>query len=84
MLANELAQKGVRVVALEAGGRYLPEDYVNDEWEELWPVGLARSAHHIGRLACGPDFSGLARLDRQGGGRDHDPLGRGEPAVSGP
>ncbi len=25
-LANELAQKGVSVVALEAGGRYLPED----------------------------------------------------------
>jgi choline dehydrogenase-like flavoprotein len=33
VLANELAQKGVKVVALEAGGRYLPEDYVNDEWE---------------------------------------------------
>jgi choline dehydrogenase-like flavoprotein len=25
-LANELAQKGIDVVALEAGGRYLPED----------------------------------------------------------
>lgn len=24
VLANELAQKGIRVVALEAGGRYLP------------------------------------------------------------
>jgi choline dehydrogenase-like flavoprotein len=32
VVANELAQKGVSVVALEAGGRYLPEDYVNDEW----------------------------------------------------
>lgn len=31
VLANELAQKGVKVVALEAGGRYLPEDYINDE-----------------------------------------------------
>jgi len=31
-LANELAQKGVNVVALEAGGRYLPDDYLNDEW----------------------------------------------------
>ena len=28
VLSNELAQKGVKVVALEAGGRYLPEDYV--------------------------------------------------------
>jgi choline dehydrogenase-like flavoprotein len=34
-LANELAQKGIDVVALEAGGRYLPEDYVNDEWESF-------------------------------------------------
>jgi choline dehydrogenase-like flavoprotein len=35
VLANELAQKGVPVVALEAGGRYLPEDYVNDEWDSF-------------------------------------------------
>ena len=33
VLANELAQRGVSVVALEAGGRYLPEDYLNDEWD---------------------------------------------------
>ena len=32
VLANELAQKGVKVVSIEAGGRYLPEDYLNDEW----------------------------------------------------
>ena len=31
VLANELAQKGVSVVALEAGGRHLPEDFINDE-----------------------------------------------------
>ncbi len=35
VLANELAQRGISVVALEAGGRYLPEDYVNDEWESF-------------------------------------------------
>ncbi len=35
VLANELAQKGVSVVALEAGGRYLPEDYINDEWDSF-------------------------------------------------
>ncbi|MER2508969.1 GMC family oxidoreductase [Amaricoccus sp.] len=32
VLANELAQKGIKVVSIEAGGRYLPEDYLNDEW----------------------------------------------------
>ena len=31
-LANELAQKGINVVALEAGGRHMPQDYQNDEW----------------------------------------------------
>ncbi|MBC8037553.1 MAG: FAD-dependent oxidoreductase, partial [Rhizobiales bacterium] len=31
-LANELAQKGVKVVCLEAGGRHETEDFQNDEW----------------------------------------------------
>ncbi|MEL0224586.1 MAG: GMC family oxidoreductase, partial [Gammaproteobacteria bacterium] len=31
-LSNELAQKGINVVCLEAGGRHLPQDYQNDEW----------------------------------------------------
>src|ERR1700691_4422864 len=31
-LGNELAQQGVKVVMLEAGGRYAIEDFVNDEW----------------------------------------------------
>lgn len=34
-LANELAQKGVQVVALEAGKRLLPNDYINDEWDSF-------------------------------------------------
>ena len=36
VLASELAQKGVKVVALEAGGRHGPEDFVNDEWSFHW------------------------------------------------
>ena len=31
-LGNELAQKGIDVVILEAGGRHEYEDFVNDEW----------------------------------------------------
>jgi choline dehydrogenase-like flavoprotein len=31
-LANQLAQKGVDVVCLEAGHRWEPEDHVDDEW----------------------------------------------------
>ena len=32
-LSNELAQKGVKVVLLEAGPRTEIEDFVNNEWE---------------------------------------------------
>src|SRR5919206_57104 len=31
-LANELCQKGVNVVLLEAGKHHQPEDFINDEW----------------------------------------------------
>ena len=31
-LSNELAQKGINVVCLEAGKRYTTDDFVNDEW----------------------------------------------------
>ncbi len=31
-LGNELAQKGVKVVVLEAGKRYDFPDFINDEW----------------------------------------------------
>ena len=29
-LSNELAQKGVKVVCLEAGKNYSPDDFIND------------------------------------------------------
>ena len=38
VLANELAQKGVKVVALEAGGRHGPDDFVNDEWASFGQI----------------------------------------------
>jgi choline dehydrogenase-like flavoprotein len=31
-LANELCQKGVKVVMLEAGKRESPATFINDEW----------------------------------------------------
>ena len=31
-LGNELAQKGIDVVILEAGSRYEIPDFINDEW----------------------------------------------------
>ena len=59
VLANELAQKGVSVVALEAGGRYLPEDYVNDEWESFGQLAWTDARTTSGDWRVARDFSGL-------------------------
>ena len=59
VLANELAQQGVSVVALEAGGRYLPEDYVNDEWESFGQLAWTDPRTTSGDWRVAKDFSGL-------------------------
>ncbi|NHF73781.1 GMC family oxidoreductase [Paracoccus xiamenensis] len=59
VLANELAQKGVKVVALEAGGRYLPEDYVNDEWDSFGQLAWTDPRTTSGDWRVAKDFSGL-------------------------
>ncbi|MGB7334507.1 MAG: GMC family oxidoreductase [Salaquimonas sp.] len=59
VLANELAQKGVSVVALEAGGRYLPEDYVNEEWESFGQLAWVDPRTTSGDWRVARDFSGL-------------------------
>ncbi|HLQ18697.1 MAG TPA: GMC family oxidoreductase, partial [Tabrizicola sp.] len=59
VLANELAQKGVKVVALEAGGRYLPEDYINDEWESFGQLAWLDARTTSGSWRVAKDFAGL-------------------------
>ena len=59
VLANELAQKGVSVVALEAGGRYLPDDYINDEWESFGQLAWTDPRTTSGDWRVAKDFSGL-------------------------
>jgi len=59
VLSNELAQKGVKVVALEAGGRYLPDDYVNDEWESFGQLAWVDPRTTSGDWRVSKDFSGL-------------------------
>ena len=59
VLANELAQKGISVVALEAGGRYLPQDYVNDEWESFGQLAWLDPRTTSGDWQVAKDFSGL-------------------------
>ncbi|TNF18318.1 MAG: GMC family oxidoreductase [Rhodobacteraceae bacterium] len=59
VLANELAQKGISVVALEAGGRYLPEDYINDEWDSFGQLAWTDARSTSGDWRVARDFSGL-------------------------
>lgn len=59
VLSNELAQKGVKVVALEAGGRYLPDDYINDEWESFGQLAWTDARTTSGDWRVAKDFSGL-------------------------
>ncbi|MBL3584230.1 GMC family oxidoreductase [Rhodovulum sulfidophilum] len=59
VLANELAQKGIKVVALEAGGRYLPEDYINDEWESFGQLAWTDPRSTSGDWRGARDFPAL-------------------------
>jgi choline dehydrogenase-like flavoprotein len=59
VLANELARKGVSVVALEAGGRYEPQDFVNDEWESFGQLAWVDPRTTSGDWRVAKDFSGL-------------------------
>ncbi len=58
-LANELAQRGVKVVALEAGGRHLPTDYVNDEWDAFVQLSWLDARTTSGSWRVARDFAGL-------------------------
>jgi choline dehydrogenase-like flavoprotein len=59
VLANELAQKGVKVVSLEAGGRYLPEDFINDEWDSFGQLAWTDARTTSGDWRVAKNFPGL-------------------------
>lgn len=58
-LANELAQKGVSVVALEAGARHLPADYINDEWASFGQLAWTDMRTTSGSWRVAKDFANL-------------------------
>lgn len=58
-LANELAQKGIDVVALEAGGRHLPPDYINDEWASFSQLAWTDMRTTSGSWRVARDFANL-------------------------
>ncbi|MEY9426089.1 choline dehydrogenase-like flavoprotein [Bradyrhizobium ottawaense] len=58
-LGNELAQKGVKVVILEAGPRIENHDFVNDEWESFSQLAWTDARTTSGTWRVAKDFSGL-------------------------
>ncbi|HET9580040.1 MAG TPA: GMC family oxidoreductase [Usitatibacter sp.] len=58
-LANELCQKGVKVVLLEAGSRQSPATFVNDEWQSFSQLAWLDPRTTSGTWRVAKDFPGL-------------------------
>jgi len=58
-LANELCQKGVRVVVLEAGRHHTPDDFVNDEWRSFKQLAWLDKRTTSGSFRVARDFPNL-------------------------
>src|SRR3984893_4915589 len=58
-LGNELAQKGVKVVILEAGSRIENHDFVNDEWESFTQLEWSDIRTTSGSWRVAKDFANL-------------------------
>ena len=58
-LANELCQKGVKVVLLEAGGREEINDFQNDEWGSFGQISWLDKRTTSGTWRVAKDFAGL-------------------------
>lgn len=58
-LGNELAQKGVKVVILEAGPRIENQDFINEEWKTFSQLAWTDARTTSGTWRVAKDFSGL-------------------------
>src|SRR4051794_20525855 len=58
-LANELCQKGAKVVLLEAGGHHQPEDFVNDEWASFAQLAWLDARTTSGSWRIAKEFPSL-------------------------
>jgi choline dehydrogenase-like flavoprotein len=58
-LANELCQKGVKVVVLEAGRHHTPDDFVNDEWRSFKQLAWLDKRTTSGSFRVARDFPNL-------------------------
>ncbi|WP_128001838.1 GMC family oxidoreductase [Piscinibacter defluvii] len=58
-LSNELCQKGVKVVCLEAGARQSPASFINDEWKSFVQLAWLDPRTTSGSWRVAKDFAGL-------------------------
>jgi len=58
-LGSQLAQRGVRTVIMEAGGRHEIEDFDNDEWGMFGKISWLDKRTTSGSWRVAKDFSGL-------------------------
>jgi choline dehydrogenase-like flavoprotein len=58
-LGNELAQKGIKVVILEAGGRAEIPDFINDEWASFTQLAWKDMRTTSGTWRVAHDFPNL-------------------------
>lgn len=58
-LANELCQKGIKVVVLEAGAVQSPKTFINDEWKSFGQLAWLDPRTTSGTWRVAKDFSGL-------------------------
>lgn len=58
-LANELCQKGVKVVVLEAGAVQSPASFINDEWKSFSQLAWLDPRTTSGSWRIAKDFAGL-------------------------
>ena len=58
-LGNELAQKGIDTVVLEAGGRHEADEFINDEWGSFGQLAWVDKRTTSGSWRVAKDFSGL-------------------------
>jgi len=58
-LANELCQKGIKVVVLEAGGKQSNASFINDEWKSFSQLAWLDKRTTSGSFRIAKDFAGL-------------------------
>ena len=82
-LANELCQKGIKVVLLEAGKHYGIGDFTNDEWNAFGQLSWLDMRTTSGSWRVAKDFPNLPAWICKTVGGLHHALGGRKPSLPG-